>query len=190
MGARQIPKSRDGAIIKLPSLALFHPPLPGRHVFLYRPLAQHLAKYKFLEADWLWQRNAAIQQYIADIDCNGVTQAFAAAWARQVELALKADCMMVPSNRLFDEPAEVAGEVITFFGLKGQPDLRFTEIDVKAAKLIGQGDPICFPIRSSVAMPGKGHGVIETESAMEDDLIRSAVEWAEDHFSAVRSFTR
>lgn len=190
MRGQPIPSSREGAIIKLPSLAIFHAVLPGRHVFLYRPLAQHLFKYKCLEADWLWQRHAAIEQYIADIDCNGVTQSFAAAWARQVELALRADCMMVPSNRLFDDPAEVAGDVIAFFGLKGQPDLRFAEIDAKAAKLIGQGDPICFPTRSSVAIPGKGHGLIATESAMQDDLIRSAVEWVEDHFSAARPFTR
>lgn len=190
MRGQPIPSSRGGAIVKLPSLAIFHTVLPGKSVFLFRPLAQHLAKCKSVESDWLWNRYAAIKQYIGDIRCHGATQAFAAAWARQVELALSAGCMMIPSNRLFESPADVAGDVISFFGLKGQPDLRFAEIDVKAVKLIGQGDPILFPSRRHIAIANRSHGLISTNAAMEDGLIKSAVEWVEEHFAAARPFTR
>lgn len=185
-----LPSARQGAIVKVPSLAIFHRTLLGPKVFLYRPLAQHIAKYKTLPASWLAQRRSMIEEYIGDVDFNGNTQAFASLWARQLELALSADCLMIASNRLFQAPAETAVNVLDHFGIDGKPDLRFIDVNVKALELIGQTDPIAFPLRRSVARVDADHGLFRTDEAMQDPSIKAAVEWVEDRFPALTAFTR
>jgi hypothetical protein len=186
-----IPESRDGAIVKLPSFALFHHILPGPQIFLYRPLAQHLLKYKGLPANWLAPRLNRIGDCIDVSGLSGTTQVFAAFWAKQIALAIDIDALFIKSNSLFSEPETVANSALRHFGLNGQPDLRFLDYDVKAARLIGQNDPISFGSFRSVPLRSKSdYGVCTTEDALADPLIKATVEWAEMEFPQCRPFTR
>lgn len=185
-----IPPARDGAVVKFQSIGIFHKIPDGKRVFLYRPLAQHLAKYKTLPSAWLSPRLSMIRKYINDVDFKGTTQAFALFWAKQVQIAIEANCMMVESNMLFHTPEETASQVLAFFGIDGRPDLRFVDVDVKALQLIGQSDPIVFPARKPASRVASGHGVFTTEAAMSDASIKDAVEWVEECFPSVAAFTR
>jgi hypothetical protein len=185
-----IPEARDGAIVKFPSLTIFHHISSGPKVFLYRPLSQHLLKYRALDKDWLTNRAFTIKQYVGEDEYNGSTQFFAAAWVKQVNLALSMDAYFIRSNDLFLDPQTTASKVIGYFGLSGEPDLRFTKIDVKSARINGQGDPITYPNRSSIIEVHNNYGIVETEKSMSYPLIASAVEWVESNFPELRDFTR
>lgn len=185
-----VPDSRNGSIIKFPSLSIFFHIPPGPKVFLYRPLAQHLLKYKSIETPWIKSRAFAIEQFVTDIDYNGTTQLFASAWVKQVKLALSMDSYFICSNDLFSNSENIAVEVINYFGLKGDPDMRFSEIDVKSLRINGQGDNVVYPSRTTVKPIPTKYGIIETSDAMADPLIATTVEWVEYNFPEVKNFTR
>ena len=185
-----IPELRDGAIVKFPSLTIFHHISPGPKVFLYRPLSQHLLKYKTLDKSWLTNRETNIKEYVSEDEYNGSTQLFAALWAKQVNAALSMNAYFIQSNDLFRDPKTTALKVIEYFDLSGEPDLRFAKINVKSIQINGQGDPIIYPSRSNIIEVPENHGVLETEKSMSYRLIASTVEWVESNFPELKDFTR
>lgn len=183
--------SWSNSIVKYQSMATAIGYKPdGPKVFLYRPLAQHLAKAKELDVTWLRFRYRTIQEFLpaiqeqlgVDIEPSGSYQAFAMYWSACVMAMIKQENVLwVQSNELFADKQATATAVLKHFGIDGEPDMRFAELNVKKLKFNGQSAPVRYPGRphdpEMLVTVNNNHGVYSDKDSLADPGIRSTIEW-------------
>lgn len=182
-----------GSIVKMQSISTrigFKP--PGPKVFLYRPLAHHLLKMSEATVDWINTRKEIYGKYFLALQGNElllepetIMQLHTIFWASCViEMKKTEDVMWIRSNDFFTDKEGTARAVLEHFGIDGDPDMRFSQINVKSLRLNGGGIPIQpFEdyITETTETISDDRGIISTEIALENSQIVETIEWAKEN---------
>lgn len=183
----------NGSIIKMQSIGsriAFKP--EGPKVFLYRPLSQYLQKMTEVTTEWLAKRKdiygeyfIAIQGTELPLEPENIMQLHTIFWSSCViEMQKTRDVLWIKSNDFFSNKEVTAKSVLTHFGLEGNPDLRFADINVKSLFLNGKTTPI-EPFESYITEDTEyvtgDRGIIDTSTALENPLIFETIEWAKSN---------
>lgn len=188
-----------GSIVKMQSIATragFKP--TGAKVFLYRPLAQYLYKMTEVTTDWIENRKELYGQFFSKIqgeelilEPENMMQLHTIFWASCVlEMQKYDDVLWIKSNDFFENKESVAKSVLSHFGKQGNPDMRFSEINVKSLNLnrSGQIQPFESYITESTEYVSSDRGIILTETALQNTQIYETVEWAKSNIPLDTTF--
>ena len=178
-----------GSIVKFQSINIsigFKP--AGPKVFLYRPLAQYLHKMTGVDSDWIEKRKNLYGQYFTKIqgkeliiEPKTIMQLHSIFWASCViEMQKLENVLWIKSNDFFLDKEGIAKNVLTHFGKKGEPDMRFANVNVKQLKLNGDGQirPFDSYITETTEYVTGDHGLIGSSLALENPTILETIEWA------------
>jgi hypothetical protein len=181
-------KEHFGSIVKLQSIATrigFKP--HGPKVFIYRPLDQYLQKMSEMSPEWINYRKELYGQYFSVIqgtelliEPTDILQLHSIFWASCViEMQNTTEVLWIKSNDFFQNKEETAKNVLKHFEKQGNPDMRFANINVKQLKLNGGlVRPFEQYTTESNEYVTNNHGLIRTETALENTKIFDTIEWA------------
>lgn len=167
----------------------------GPKVFLYRPLAQYLQKMSEVAPNWIEKRKfmygthfVKIQGTELIIEPETIMQLHTIFWASCVlEMKKYDDVLWIRSNDFFLNKENTAKQVLTHFGLAGEPDMRFASINVKALNLngnlsgAGEIQPFEYYDTELVEQVTDDRGIIETSTCLETQQIVETIEWAKQN---------
>ena len=188
-----------GSVVKFPSMtACFETNFPGRKVFLYRPLAQHLCKIKSVNPLWVKQRapktdyilthhNHPLIDWSPEDDVDRVTYIWLCSVLRMLD---SPDVLWVRTNDFLLDKRETLQEVCGHFNLPKVTDFSFCDINVKKTKLNGKDDTVTrsFSLSERAEYTFPSYGLIDSEMALHDPDVRSRVERIRELFPSLDQF--
>lgn len=193
-----------GTIVKFPSLiSCFPKTIPGKKVFLYRPLAQHLCKFKSIDPSWIDLRLEKIDYIINNHMHPKLSQwepktkldKMALIWACSVlRMNDTTDVLYVKTNDLLVNRKETVFTVCDHFNLDKNLIANLdTSIDVKKSSLNGSDADMNSMFSeviktNNVKYTYPSYGVIDTELALFDPEINDMTQYVEKNYKELCEF--
>jgi hypothetical protein len=189
-----------GSVVKFPSMVSCYPTdFPGKKIFLYRPLSQHLCKMKSVEPIWIQSRLKRIDRILKynnhpklsrwklNDDLDKVTYM----WLCSIFYMLDdPDILWIQTNDFLKNKQETLNTISSHFNLPKVSKLFLSDIHVKKCGLNTKDTPINTSINKvnhvNYVLPS--YGIIETELALCDEDIKTRVNMLENIYPQLKSF--
>lgn len=188
------------SIVKFPSMtSCFETNFPGKKVFLYRPLSQHLCKMK--SVDQIWSRlrfdkidyifknhnHHLITNWNPQDDLEKITYLWVCSVFRMMD---QSEVLWIKTNDFLENKEKILNEVCDHFGLPFPNDFSFSDINVKKMSLNGGNDPVNNLVKEidSFEYTFPSYGLISTEMALYDLDIKRRVEKIENKYPEIKKF--
>ena len=188
------------SIVKFPSMvSCFTNNFPGKKVFLYRPLAQHLLKMKSIESSWHDGRESKIDYIfnnykhlkLSDFTIQNNMDKIVFLWLCSVfRMQDQEDVLWINTNNFLNDKKKTIQLVCKHFGIPEPNDYNICKINVKKSN-INVGD---LPINGNIEKMQNiecvyaSYGIIETNLALVDKEIKSLVEKIENKYKEIRNY--
>ena len=191
-------KSFYGSVVKFPSMvSCFDTNFPGKKVFLYRPLSQHLCKMKSVDELWIDHRLRKIDYIFKNHNhpligwepkdnLDKITYLWICSVFRMLD---HSDVLWIKTNDFLKETENTLNGVCNHFNLPKVNDFSISNINVKKSGFNGKDDPINEILqKEKLEYTFPSYGVIETDMALFDTEISDIVKFIENHFEELREF--
>ena len=189
-----------GSVVKFPSMLSCYPTdIPGKKIFLYRTLSQHLCKMKSVEPLWIQSRLKRIDRILRHNNhpklskwkSNDDLDKVIYLWLCSIFYMLDdPDILWIQTNDFLKNKQETLNTICGDFNLPKVSNVSLSDIHVKKCGLNSKDKPINPNINeidhANYVLPS--YGVIETELALCDEDIKTRVSIIENIFPQLKSF--
>jgi hypothetical protein len=189
-----------GSVVKFPSMVSCYPTnFPGKKVFLYRPLAQHLCKMKSVDSLWIQSRLKRIDYIFKNhnhpkiVNFNPQTELekITYLWMCSIFCMLDVENLLwIKTNDFLNDKEDILNKVCYHFDLPYVTDFYISNIDVKRSGINVKDSPISKSYNSDLnfkyVIPS--YGIIETDLALYDSEISEIVKLIENNFPELDQF--
>jgi len=189
-----------GSVVKFPSMVSCYPTnFPGKKVFLYRPLAQHLCKMKSVDSLWIQSRLKRIDYIFKNhnhpkiVNFNPQTELekITYLWMCSIFCMMDVENLLwIKTNDFLNDKEDILNNVCDHFDLPYVKDFSISNIDVKRSGINVKDSPISKSYNSDLnfkyVIPS--YGIIETDLALYDREISEIVKLIENNFLELDQF--